>query len=59
VAGGEGYLSVSDRSLRLGLGSGSAVSKVVIRWPSGETQTLENLAAGVWKVRHGSAPAPQ
>jgi hypothetical protein len=36
-------MSSSDRRLHFGLGGESAVKSLEIRWPSGTTQTLENV----------------
>jgi hypothetical protein len=36
-------MSSSDRRLHFGLGGESAVKSLEIRWPSGKTQTLENV----------------
>jgi hypothetical protein len=41
-----GYLSASDKTLRVGLGASASASLVEIRWPSGIVQKLENVAAG-------------
>lgn len=41
-----GYLSASDRQLRVGLGGAAAAAFVEIRWPSGIVQKLENVASG-------------
>jgi hypothetical protein len=38
-----GFMSSSDKRVHFGLGGDGAVSKVEIRWPSGKTQTLENV----------------
>jgi enediyne biosynthesis protein E4 len=40
-----GFMSSSDRKLHFGLGGDSAAKTVEIRWPSGKTQTLENVKA--------------
>jgi hypothetical protein len=40
-----GYLSASDKELRVGLG-GAAAATVEIQWPSGAVQKLENVPAG-------------
>ena len=45
VSGGDGYASQRQRRLHFGLGKSSKIDKVVIQWPSGKTETLENLAA--------------
>jgi hypothetical protein len=41
---GSSYLSQDDGRLHFGLGSTTKVDKLLIHWPSGKTQTLENLA---------------
>jgi len=41
---GSGYLSQDDGRLHFGLGSAATVDKIVVHWPSGRLQTLENLA---------------
>jgi hypothetical protein len=40
VSGGNGYASQNMRRLHFGLGHNPKIDKVVIRWPSGKTQTL-------------------
>lgn len=37
------YLSSSDKRVHFGLGKDADVTKIVIRWPSGVVQTLENV----------------
>jgi hypothetical protein len=37
-----GYLSQNDGRLHFGLGAATQVDKIVVRWPSGREQTLEN-----------------
>lgn len=46
VDGGMGFASQGDRRVHVGLGSGSSgrVTRVVIRWPSGIEQTIDNPA---------------
>ena len=44
VAAATGFSAQNQRRLHYGLGSATAVEKVVIRWPSGVTQTIENPA---------------
>jgi hypothetical protein len=39
-----GYLSQDDARLHFGLGSAAKVDKIVVHWPSGRVQTLENLS---------------
>jgi hypothetical protein len=36
-------MSSSDKRLHFGLGGDSAVRSIEIRWPSGKTQTLEDV----------------
>jgi len=45
IHSGGSYLSQNDLRLHFGLGSSSKVESVEIRWPSGATETLKNLAA--------------
>ena len=45
VRSGGSYLSQSDLRLHFGLGTASKIDSVEIRWPSGTTDTLTNLAA--------------
>ncbi len=44
VSGGSGFAAQNQRRLHFGLGRASRIEKVVIRWPSGATQTIENPA---------------
>lgn len=37
-----GYLSQNDGRVHFGLGNAGVIDKVVVRWPSGRVQTLEN-----------------
>jgi enediyne biosynthesis protein E4 len=46
VSGGIGFASQNDRRLHFGLGRAAAVTKVLIRWPSGRQQTLDSPAVG-------------
>ncbi len=43
VDGGMGFASQNDRRLHFGLGQTGRADRVVIRWPSGTVQTLEQL----------------
>jgi hypothetical protein len=40
---GSGYLSKNDERLHFGLGAAATVDKLIVHWPSGREQTLENL----------------
>ena len=42
---GSGYLSQDDSRLHFGLGAAKQVDKLIVHWPSGREQTLENVAA--------------
>ncbi len=46
VSGGSGFCAQNDRRLHFGLGKDPRIEKAVIRWPSGKSQTLNNLSAG-------------
>jgi hypothetical protein len=41
---GSGYLSQDDGRVHFGLGAATAIDKLIVRWPGGREQTLENLA---------------
>jgi hypothetical protein len=45
VRGGASYLSQNDLRLHFGLGSESQLQSVEIRWPNGNVETLNDLAA--------------
>ena len=52
VSGGSGFCAQNDRRLHFGLGKDPQIEKAVVRWPSGKTQTLTNLAADqLYKVQ--------
>ena len=40
-----GYASASDRRVHFGLGAARRIREIEIRWPSGHTQTLRDIAA--------------
>jgi hypothetical protein len=43
VSGGNGFASENDRRVHFGLGKNPSLEKLVIRWPSGFIQTLNDL----------------
>jgi hypothetical protein len=45
VHSGGSYLSQNDLRLHFGLGSAAKIDKVEVHWPSGQKETLTNLAA--------------
>jgi hypothetical protein len=40
-----GYASASDKRVHFGLGEARRIREIEIRWPSGHTQTLRDIAA--------------
>ena len=44
VSGGSGFSAQNQRRLHYGLGDATGVDRVVIRWPSGRLQTVEEPA---------------
>ncbi|HKC23442.1 MAG TPA: CRTAC1 family protein, partial [Thermoanaerobaculia bacterium] len=56
VSGGDGYLSVNERVLRVGLGGAKALDFATVCWPDGKTSTAKALAAGTWTWREDAAP---
>ncbi|MGC1363103.1 MAG: CRTAC1 family protein [Silvibacterium sp.] len=52
VSGGSGFAAQNDRRLHFGLGKNPQIDKAIIRWPSGQTQTLDKLAADqIYKIK--------
>jgi hypothetical protein len=52
VSGGSGFAAQNQRRLHFGLGKNGHAERAVIRWPSGNVQTLDKPAAGqVHKVK--------
>jgi enediyne biosynthesis protein E4 len=47
VTGGGSFLSQSDTALHFGLGDATQVDKLVVRWPTGVTETFRDLPARV------------
>lgn len=43
VSGGSGFCAQNERRLHYGLGPQPKVEKAVIRWPSGKSQTMQNI----------------
>jgi len=54
VRSGGSYLSQNDLRLHFGIGKAERVDRVEIRWPSGKTDVLQNLAArSFYTVKEG------
>jgi hypothetical protein len=45
VRGGASYLSQNDLRLHFGLAANDRMSEVTVRWPNGETEVLQDVAA--------------
>jgi hypothetical protein len=60
VNGGNGFAAQSSSRVHFGLGSAEAIERVEVRWPSGEVQVFEDLAAGqFYQIMEGSQrPVP-
>jgi enediyne biosynthesis protein E4 len=55
---GSSYAGSSDKRLFFGLGASTKADRVEIRWPSGQRQTVVDLAAGkTWVVTEGKGHA--
>ena len=50
VKSGSSYLSQSERTVTFGLGAGTKIERARFEWPSGTTQELGELAAGLTYV---------
>jgi hypothetical protein len=57
VAGARGYLSQGERVLTFGLGPAEAADRVVVRWPGGDRQEWDDLAAGAYTLTRGRGRA--
>jgi hypothetical protein len=59
IRSGSSYLSQSDLRLHFGLGKAQKADLIEIRWPSGKTETIENVAADkFYGVLEGSGIVP-
>lgn len=60
VRSGGSYLSQNDLRIHFGLGSHDRVDRVDILWPSGKTETLNNLAVDrFYAVKEGEGVVPR
>jgi enediyne biosynthesis protein E4 len=55
VSGGTGFAAQNDRRLHFGLGKNPHMERAVIRWPSGQVQTIEQPA--IHQLHHVKEPA--
>jgi hypothetical protein len=46
ITAGDGYQSSNERSITIGTGDAALMDELVIRWPSGLAQRIENLPTG-------------
>jgi hypothetical protein len=58
VSGGDGYLSVSERVVRVGIGTAPKLDEVTVRWSAGGTSTAKGLAPGRYLWAEGKDPVP-
>jgi len=59
VRSGDGFISQSDLRMHLGIGSAAKADEIVIRWPSGQIDILNDLKANhYYVVREGSGVDP-
>lgn len=58
VKTGSSYLSQSELTLTFGLGARGAATRVVLEWPSGQSQEFRDVRAGEWQCVEGSRPKP-
>jgi enediyne biosynthesis protein E4 len=59
VRSGGSYLSQNDLRIHFGLSTAAKVDRVEIRWPSGTSETLQNLAPDrIYVVKEGSGIVP-
>jgi enediyne biosynthesis protein E4 len=59
VRSGGSYLSQNDMRVHFGLGNTAMIDRVEIRWPSGQSEILQNLAADrFYTVKEGDGIVP-
>lgn len=60
VRAGEGFLAASSKRLHFGLGEAEHVDRIVVRWPGGGEDVIENLAADRrWRIVQGEGRATE
>ena len=55
---GEGFGAQNSKTMLIGIGSAESVSRLTVRWPSGQVYTLENAAAGALITARENADDP-
>lgn len=55
---GEGFAAQNSATLLIGIGAAEVVSRLTVRWPSGQTYAAENVAAGTLVHARENAEAP-
>ncbi|MDA0812443.1 MAG: ASPIC/UnbV domain-containing protein [Verrucomicrobia bacterium] len=55
---GEGFAAQNSNTMLLGIAGAKIVSRLTVRWPSGQAYTLENVAAGALITARESADSP-
>jgi len=59
VRSGSSYLSQNDFRIHFGLGNAEKIKRVEIRWPSGASETLQNLAGNrFYFIKEGEGVVP-
>ncbi len=58
ISGGDGYLSVNERTVTIGLGAAAKLDAIDVRWPDGTTASAKDLAPGSYRWVEGGAPEP-
>ncbi len=58
VKSGSSYLSQSELAVTFGLGRRESADRVVIEWPSGQTQEFKAVKSGSYECTEGSALKP-
>lgn len=56
VSGGDGYLSSSERVVRIGLATAAHLDQVEVRWPDGKVESARGLVPGTYTWREGEVP---
>lgn len=67
VRGGGSYLSQNDLRLHFGLGNAATINAVIVRWPNGNTESINNVVAdALYTITEGQGitstqqlPSPQ